>query len=411
MTRTADSAPPSTSALATISFVTMLGMGTMGISLPILPPQLHLGYGYDLTTVGWVIGLESIATLISRPWSGRVADRRGGKSATLLGLGVMILCGLAYALSDFTNPATGAGRSLALLAIIVGRVLMGVGEGLLIAGSGLWGIDRAGPGRTGRAVSWVGLGMFAGLAIGSAAGAAIDYGQPHGFALAALASMLVPALAMAICAPIGAGALYHDHEPVSLRSMMSAVALPGFALLANACGFAAVTSFLALDYTAQGWTALPLGGTGTGVFGFGAGHVCARVLFSDVTDRIRGPWLAVACLLVQAVGLATIWQAGTPLMALIGAIVTGFGFSMVYPLLTVPVFSAVPAQKRGTALGLFDGFFDAGAGVAALASGVVAHYLALPQVFLVVSATALAGVAPVLLVPRERWRPGSQDAS
>ncbi|NHO31225.1 MFS transporter [Acetobacter fallax] len=396
--------PASSGATAGIASVTLLGMTAMGIALPILPQRLNGDLGYSLTIVGWIIGLESIATLLSRPWCGHLTDRRGGRFAAIAGLIAMIFCGLTYLASDFLMDYGAAGRQAAASLIVLGRIFMGIGEGLVISGTGLWAVDRAGPDRVGRAVSWVGLGLFAGLALGSAFGAWLDHGQPGGFALACAISTIIPLLGTGAALVIRPGTAARVHDSAPVAPLLSVILLPGLGLFANACGFAAITSFLALDYRAHGWAALPLGSAGVGIAGFGVGHVTARLLFSDLSDHVRSRWPVVTCLLVEALGLCMIWLAPTPLMALSGAVVTGFGFSMGYPLLTLPVLAAVPVVRRGMAFALFDAFFDTGAGFAALCSGTVAHYLSLPRVFLIAALVSLAGIIPLLMVPAMRWR-------
>ncbi|GBR00945.1 MFS transporter [Acetobacter oeni] len=397
-------------ATAGIAGITLLGMTAMGIALPILPQRLNGDAGYSLTFVGWIIGLESIATLLSRPWCGHLTDRRGGQFAVVAGLVAMMFCGLAYTVSDFFLDAGVAGRRAATGLIVSGRIFMGIGEGLVISGTGLWAVDRAGPERVGRAVSWVGLGLFAGLALGSVFGAWLDHGQPGGFRLACVVSMLIPLVGIGVSFFIRPGSVTHHHDAAPIGPLLAVILLPGLGLFANACGFAAITSFLALDYEAHGWGVLPLGSAGTGIAGFGVGHVAARVLFSDLSDRVRSRWPAVMCLVVEALGLCVIWLAPTPVMALAGTVVTGFGFSMGYPLLNLPVLATVPAARRGMAFALFDAFFDSGAGIAALCSGTVARYFSLPGVFLVAALAALAGIVPLLMVPAARWRRETPEA-
>lgn len=393
--------PPRTLAVAAISGLTTLGMMAMGMALPILPPRLHHDLGHSLTLVGWVIGLESLTTLLSRPWTGHVTDRHGGRFATRCGLILMALSGLSYVMSDWLLPLDGDAVSLTF--ILCGRALMGMGEGLVISGTSLWAMDRAGPDRVGRAVSWVGLGLFAGLSMGSALGAWLDQGQEGGFLRASLVAALIPAAGLTASLFIRTRAPSGVHAAASLGPLLRAVLLPGLGLFANACGFAAVTSFLAIDYAVHDWTLLPFGSPGLGVAGFGAGHIIARLLFSDLSDRVSSRWPALSCLLAEALGLAIIWGAPSPLWALAGAIMTGFGFSMAYPLLTLPLLAAVPSSRRGMAFALFDGFFDSGAGLAALCSGSIAQYLALPSVFLAAALASLAGVIPLLMIPAARW--------
>ncbi|EPO7804781.1 MFS transporter [Enterobacter hormaechei] len=76
-----------------ISLAVFWGLITIGIQLVCLPLQVHDILGFDLVTVGWVMGMQSVATLLSRPWAGRVTDRLGGKRAVTLGFVAIAVAG------------------------------------------------------------------------------------------------------------------------------------------------------------------------------------------------------------------------------------------------------------------------------------------------------------------------------
>ena len=76
-------------------------------------------------------------------------------------------------------------------------------------------------------------------------------------------------------------------------------------------------------------------------------------------------------------------------MALAGAALTGFGFSLVYPGFGVEAVRRVPAQSRGLAMGGYTAFLDLAQGIASPALGLIASGAALNVVFLVSAATVL----------------------
>lgn len=338
-----------------------------------------------MVTVGWVMGIQSAATLLSRPWAGAMTDRHGGRHTALIGLSAMVGCGIVYGLSALLP--LGATGDLGLL--VAGRLLTGVGEGLLITGGATWAIGRAGMVNAGRAMSWIGLAMFAGLAAGAAVGAVID--RALGFAAVATAAAIVPLVGMIAAAVIAPAEAGHTAAGAAMTAaqMLRRIWRPGLALALSTVGFAAVSSFVVLAYGAHGWA-----GGAFALTAFGTAHVAARLLFGAWVDRAQGPSAALATLGVEALGLGLLGIAPVPAVALAGAALCGFGFSMVYPLLALPALRRVPAASRGMAIGLYDGFFDAAMGVSALAGGFVATWLGLPAVFLCAAlASLLAGLA------------------
>jgi hypothetical protein len=82
---------------------------------------------------------------------------------------------------------------------------------------------------------------------------------------------------------------------------------------------------------------------------YATAFILARIFFSHMADAIGGAKVALVCALIEAVGQALIWLAVRPEMALIGAALTGFGFSLVNPGFGVEAVRQVPAQSRGLA--------------------------------------------------------------
>jgi len=122
---------------------------------------------------------------------------------------------------------------------------------------------------------------------------------------------------------------------------------------------------------------------------YAVAFILARIFFSHVADSIGGARVALVCALIEALGQALIWLAVRPEMALAGAALTGFGFSLVYPGFGVEAVRRVPAQSRGLAMGAYTAFLDLAQGLASPALGLIAATARLNALFLVSSATVL----------------------
>lgn len=102
----------------------------------------------------------------------------------------------------------------------------------------------------------------------------------------------------------------------------------GSGLALGSIGFGTIATFITLYYASRGWpnAALTLSL-------FGASFICARLLFGNLINRIGGLRVAIACLSVETLGLLMLWLAPSAEMALAGAALSGFGFSLVFPAL------------------------------------------------------------------------------
>src|SRR5882757_7726053 len=123
-----------------------LGYLTVGISLGMLPAFVHETLHLNNLLVGIVIGAQSAATLAFRHFSGMLCDRKGSRLAVHYGALLSAISGLAYVLAN----SVSAKPLISLVVLILGRMLLGIGESLLITGALAWGIGLLGHQRSGK---------------------------------------------------------------------------------------------------------------------------------------------------------------------------------------------------------------------------------------------------------------------
>jgi predicted MFS family arabinose efflux permease len=106
-------------------------------------------------------------------------------------------------------------------------------------------------------------------------------------------------------------------------------------------------------------------------------------VFGHLPDRIGGARVALVFAVIEAAGLALVWLAPWSTLALFGAALTGFGYSLVYPGFGVEAFRRAPPESRGLAMGAYTAFLDLALGLANPALGLVASGAGVGAVFLV----------------------------
>ena len=384
---------PTRSATATLlpfSLIVFLGYSAIGLPLAALPLLVAERMGFGTTIVGIVVGLAPAATLLTRQVAGALADRRGPRFGVLAGLLTAAASGLCYLLA----VQLPSGPSLAVL--MTARVVLGLGDSLFTTALTTWMVTRVGPRNAGRAMAWTGIAMYGALAVGAPLGVVLAGWA--GFGAIAVAVMVMPVLGIPL-------ALLLADIPVvaarraSLLSVLGAMWPPGLCLVLASGGFGTVAAFLSLRYAALGWP-----GAGLALTAFGAVYIVARIFFAGLPDRVGGVRVAIACLVVEAAGLAMIAAAGSPLAALLGTALTGLGYSLVFPALGVEAVRRVSAENRGVALGAFLACFDFGLGAAGPAMGLVASGRGLPAAFLAASFGCLLSMV-LVWVSRVRTSP------
>jgi len=366
-----------TATLQPIMAVVFTAFLVIGVAMPVLPLHVHDGLGFGTFVVGLVAGSQFAASLISRPWAGHFADQSGAKRGVICGLVAAAASGLLYLLSLAFTEAPLASVTILLL----DRGLLGAAESFIITAAVSWGLVLVENGNTGKVIAWVGSAMFAAFAIGAPAGSALY--AAHGFAAIALATTAAPLLALLFVARLPAVAPVQQVR-LSFARVLGAVWVPGLGSALGSVGFGAVTTFVALLFASRGWANGWLAYTA-----YAIAFILARVFFSHLADTIGGARVALLCALIEAAGQALIWLAARPEMALAGAALTGFGFSLIYPGFGVEAVRRVPAQNRGLAMGAYTAFLDLAQGIASPALGLIATGARLNVLFLASAATVL----------------------
>ena len=131
---------------------------------------------------------------------------------------------------------------------------------------------------------------------------------------------------------------------------------------------------------------------------FGTAFIVARLLFIRTIGTFGGFPVAKVCLVVESVGVFLLWRSFTPWMALCGAALTGFGYSLVFPALGVEAVERVPVENRGTALGVYTVFADVSFFMVGPVAGAVIGAFGYASVFLFALLCVVAALAIVFIL-------------
>lgn len=382
---TVDSETPKNIFNQLISYIafTFIGYFIIGLSLSVLPIFINKTLGFSMLIAGVVISLQYVSTFLMRAYSGKIVDQKGPKPAvigSMLSFAVTgaILIGAYY---FRFSPA------ISLIFLIITRLLTGCAEGMVGASPINWAILSLGDNHTAKIISYNGVASYGALALGAFSGVIIVNNLSfYGLGILIIVAGLVGFM-MARNKQNKIG-IHSAEKQQSFWSVLAKVAPFGFCLAFGGLGFATISTFITLYYDYYHWKD---GALCLSVFGIL--FVFSRIVFSNAINTFGGIRVAIASLAVETIGLTVISLSHQSYMALIGAGITGLGFSLIFPALGVMAIKAVPPSNHGSALAGYGLFIDISLGITGPLIGGVADHFGLAYIFPFSVGIVLIGLA------------------
>jgi predicted MFS family arabinose efflux permease len=365
--------------LVAATFAVFATFGFLFVALPLFTRDV-LG-GSD-AAVGLAVGAASLGAIVAGPPSGRLSDRLGRRPLAFAGAAVMAAGYLVLAL----EPSFGV--------VVPVRILVGAAEAAFVVAVFTMAVDLAPRGRQGEAMSLVTVGSYAGLALGPPAAEAI-LGDDR-FPLVWVVAAALVAASVVFVALVPETRRAHDEEHGGWLPPRRAL-MPGVVLFLAVLGFGGFNAFAVL-YAREIGVERP----GLVFVVFGAVVICVRLFGRRLPDRL-GPRVAasIACASVTAgFVIVAAWESAPGLF--LGTAVFAAGQALAYPALVLLAMGRTREHERSAAVGAVAAFIDVALATGGLVLGLVADAFDYRAVFLVGAVSALAGLALLQEVGRER---------
>jgi MFS family permease len=343
---------------------TVLFMASFGMIMPELPGYLDLmGAGHLL---GYIIGLFTLGALMSRFFSGKIADRAGRKIVMVFGTAVTAIAGFLYvmlgAVSDYSTGMLGVWLFLVL------RFFHGLSTGFRPIGSSALLTDIVPHDRRGEALGFLGVAGNAGMAGGPAIGSylAVEWGYDSMFLASSFLGILslLFTLKLPETLPNSRKVIWSDLNVFKGKNFDIAAWPAALSLLPVALSFGV---FLTITPNFVD----DLGYKYKGVFNtiIVVASILMRLFAGKASDKYgRKPLLAIGGLFLF-VGMGILSIATTQLEAAVGGIVYGLSIGINMPTIFAWTTDLSPKEKIALGIGTTLVALEIGIGLGAFVSG------------------------------------------
>lgn len=355
------------------NFVVFASMQSLVPALPLYVEQLGTGD----TLVGLVSGVFAFTAVAIRPWLGTVLDQRGRKIVMICSVAVFVAAGLLYPLAA------------SIPALLVVRLLQGVGWGGVIPAAGAIVADVVPEKRRGEGIGYFSLSPTLAIALAPAAG--LILARDAGFGSLFIASAVWAALAGVLVLPL------HDHHPQTRARNQSArlfelsTLAPCLVAGLLAVTMGGLTTFVVIDAGQRS-----IGDPSQFFVLYALVLLLTRPIAGRISDRRGRGQVLVPAVVLTAAGLLVLGAMAGPLTLPTAAILYGTGFGSALPSLQALAIDRASPTRHGAAMAAFYIAFDLGVGVGSILFGVLGGVAGLPVTFELASGLGLATLGLVL---------------
>lgn len=337
-----------------LSFSAFLFFASFNMIIPMLPDYLtSLGGG---EYKGLIIALFTITAGLSRPFSGKLADKVGRLPVMIFGALVCFIAGLAYPF------VTG------VIAFFALRLLHGFSTGFTPTGNAAYVADIVPINRRGEAMGVIGVAISVGTATGNALGGYIGSAFPIDYVFyASAATALMSIIILAGMNETLADRVQFNFSLLKLKKnefIEKRVLVPAIYMALSVFSFGLVLTIMP-DYSAH------LGISNKGLFFavFVLASLGVRIVAGKISDRVgRVKVLKVSSFLLCIAMILIAFS--NSFISLMGAgIIFGFAVGMNSPTVFAWAIDLAENNKRGKALATLYIFLELGIGMGAFISG------------------------------------------
>jgi|SRR5690625_2438168 len=351
------------------------------MTLPTIPIFINKLGGSE-QVIGIIVGIFTFSALIFRPYAGKALETKGRGIVYMLGLSLFVL-----SVGTF-------GFLTSIAALIVMRIIQGIGWGFSTTASGTIATDLIPPKRRGEGMGYYGMSGNLALALGPALGLTIvgKMSFTYFFLICAGLGLIAVLLSLNIRYK-KVDESPHKTKVARFDVFEKTAVNPAILLFFITATFGGIASFLPL-YAIEKDVA--------GIQIYFVAYAMALMLTRTFAGRLydqKGDLYVIppGVILIFIAMLFLSWLPNTS-MLLTAGVLYGFGFGMVQPALQAWAVDKAPLNRKGMANATFFSSFDLGVGVGAILFGQLAYLFGYHMIYLVSAFSVMISLAYYLFL-------------
>ena len=364
----------------------------MSITLFFLFPLFLKQFNPSKSQIGLIMGIHSLMAIFIRPFFGRLADIKGRKKISLIGIVFLIL----------VLPFFHLLRDAGFLPVIL-RALTGIGWGISMTAILTMCSDLAPVERLARSMGIIGV---AGL-LSSALGPLLAEEVINRFGFSALFNTSLAFLfASFLCVLLTREVARQDNSQqfhklksllnVSILTLLLISILP----IAHGAIRGAVVYFIALF-----GKSIPLDRVGPFFLCFSGAAVLTRLGIGGLSDKYGRKQVIFPAVCIISFNLLLISQVKSFWMFILTGIIGGFGQGLIFPAVSTYIIDILGRENKALAISLYLAFFDIGMGFGSTFFGWISDLYGYRKMYL------LAGIVLFLVSVLFTWKAPSPEKS
>lgn len=371
-----------TKSFVTILFVNFFLFAAFQMTLPTLPLFIQ-EIGLDNRYVGLIVGIFTFSALLLRPIGGQLLDTIGRAPVFLTGL--IILVGSLYSLAF----------SVTLLALLIVRIVQGIGWGLTTTATGTIATDLVPPERRGEGLGYFGVSGNLALAFGPAFGLfLVDH---ISFKSLFIICGTITLIALILATTIKYEKPERKEGTKTLTfDVFEKTAVPAALLLFFVTfTFGGIATFLP-PYTFE----LGFDSSSVQIYFviYALSLLSTRLFAGQLFDRHGMGIVFIPGIVLIVIAMVVLSMMKIPMMLYVAAVLYGFGFGLVQPALQAFAVQRAAANRRGMANATFFSAFDVGVGLGAMTFGLVANYMSYSTIYIISAFSAVLSLTSYLIL-------------